>query len=390
MFFLSTALVLMAAPLTAQAAEGWDVEGSLGASLGTTENVFAAPSNETSDTVYGLSADLSLSTESEGGSFSLFGDVDLTRYADTPDEDANDYTIGAKGKIKFDGGSLFGGVKHALDTESRGSVVTRRDSKEPAESTVDNFYAGFRTSLGGMSLMAKAAYTTSDYEDLRHRITNVLIDQDFRDRGTWTETLRLGGDVDGGVGWFFQTTFTQVDYDQAPPAVLHNRDSDGYSAVIGASYDITDSLTGEVSVGWGGRSFDDAGFDDVSDLVVDADLTWMVSPATKVVFAAARDFRESTVNFSPIYISTAVGVRWSHKISDSFTVAAYVEEEWDDHEQRDRQDTTGKAGVSLAYAITESASVTGAYDFTTQDSDGVHAIPGYDDGRLTLGVSLGF
>ena len=57
LFFTSTALVLMAAPLAAYA-EDFKVDGSFGASLGTTSNALAAPSNETSDTVYGASGKL--------------------------------------------------------------------------------------------------------------------------------------------------------------------------------------------------------------------------------------------------------------------------------------------------------------------------------------------
>ena len=34
---------------------------------------------------------------------------------------------------------------------------------------------------------------TSDFEDARTRVGNFLVDQDFRDRGTWTETFRVTG-----------------------------------------------------------------------------------------------------------------------------------------------------------------------------------------------------
>lgn len=389
LFFVSTALVLASAPLAAHA-QDWKVDGSIGASLGTTSNVLAAPTNEMSDTVYGGSGKLTLSTDSDAGSFSAYGSFNLTHYADAEDENADDYAFGADGSLKFDGGSLFAGASHALNTEDRRKVTARRDTRSPTESTDDSFDIGFKTRLGGVGLMARADYVTSDFEDARNRITNAVVDQDFRDRGTWTETVRVTGSPDADVSLFAQVVFTQVDYDLKPPASLHNRDSEGYTASIGATFDITGQLSGEVSVGWSGRSFDEPAFDDVSDVVVNADLTWTVSSDTTITLAAARGFEESTVPLSPIYVATAVGASITHSYTPDFSVKAYIGEEWDDHENRDRHDTTGSAGVSAAWKVTSNAELTAAYDFSTQDSDGVHAIPGYDDGRWTVGFKVGF
>lgn len=389
LFFASTALLLAAAPFAAQA-EDFKVDGSIGAGVGTTSNVLAAPTNEQSDTVYNASGKLTLSTESGGGSFSVFGSFDSTHYADYDDENTDDYAFGANGAIKFDGGKVFAGATHSLNSEDRRKVTARRDTRRPTESANDAFNFGFKTTLGGIGFSARADYVTRDFEDARNRITNAIVDQDFRDRGTWTETFRVTGSPDADVSWFAQVAFTQVDYDLAPPAVVHNRDSDGYTASIGMTYDITDSLSGEVSVGWSGRSFDNPGFDDVSDIVVNADLTWTVSSATTITLAAARGFEETTVVNSPIYVATAAGASITHKVTPDFTVKAYIGEEWDDHENRDRKDTTGSAGVSAAYAVTSSVELSAAYDFSTQDSDGVHAIPGYDDGRWTVGFKIGF
>ncbi|MCF8506796.1 MAG: outer membrane beta-barrel protein [Caulobacter sp.] len=385
----STALVLSSAPLAAQA-QDWTVDGSIGASLGTTSNVLVAPTNEQSDTVYGATGNLSLGTKSDAGSFSLFGSFDLTRYADFGDEDSNDYAFGANGAINFEGGSVFAGAKHALNTEDRREVHTRRDTRSPIESTVDSVDFGIKTTLGGLGFSATADYVTSDFEDARTRVGNFPVDQDFRDRGTWTETFRLTGSPDADVSWFAQVAFTQVDYDLKPPASIHNRDSEGYTASVGATFDVTDSVTGEISVGWSGRSFDSPTFDDASDVVVNADLTWTVSSDTTIALTAARGFEESTVTLSPISVATSVGASITHNYTPDFKVAAYVGSAWDDHENRDRQDTTGSAGVSAAYLVAPNVEINAAYDFSTQDSDGIHAIPGYDDGRWTVGFKVGF
>lgn len=389
LFLASTALVLVSAPIAAHADEA-KIEGSVGGSVGYTSNVLAAPSNEESDKVFSAFGKLSIGAESEAGSFGVHGGFSVTQYADTSDENANDYDIGADGSIKFDGGSFFAGASHSLNTEDRRKVTARRDTKSPTESTDDSVDFGVKGRLGGLGFSARADYVTRDFEDARRRVTNAVVDQDFRDRGTWVETFRVTGAPDADVSWFAQVAFTQVDYDLAPPAVVHNRDSDGYTASVGMTFDITDQVTGEVSVGWAGRSFDSPAFDDVSDVVVDADLTWTVDDRTTVHLAAARGYEETTVTNSPIYLGTYVGASVVHKVTPDFKVKAYVQEEWDDHENRDRKDTTGGAGVSAAWKVASNVEMQAAYDFSTQDSDGVHAIPGYDDGRWTVGFKVGF
>ena len=285
---------------------------------------------------------------------------------------------------------MFAGANHSLNTEDRRKVTARRDTHRPTESANDSFDFGFKTGVGGIGFSARADYVTRDFEDARHRITNAIVDQDFRDRGTWTETLRVTGSPDADVSMFAQVAFTQVDYDLAPPASIHNRDSEGYTASIGATFDITDQLSGDISAGWSGRSFDEPTFDDVSAVVVNADLTWTVSSNTTITLAAARGFEETTVTNSPIYVATAAGASIVHKVTPDFKVKAYVGEEWDDHENRDRKDTTGSAGASVAWALAPNLEIQAAYDFSTQDSDGAHAIPGYDDGRWTVGFKVGF
>lgn len=388
-FFATTALVLASAPFAAHA-QDWTVKGSVGASLGTTSNVLAAAANEQSDTVYGAAGKVTLATKSDAGSLSLFGSFDLTHYADNDDENADDYAFGANGSLKIAGGDLFAGASHALTTEDRHKVTARRDTKSPTESTVDSVNFGINTRVGGMGLTARADYVTNDFEDARRRVTNAVVDQDFRDRGTWTETLRLTGSPDADVSWFGEVVATQIDYDLVPPAVLHNRDSKTVIVGGGVTFNMTDELTGEIKADWGSRSFDNPAWDDETGVLFSGELTWTPSKDTTVVLSAARTWEETTVSFSPFYEATAVGVRVTHSYTPDFKVGAYVSEEWDDHRNRDREDTTGAAGVSAAWKVAPNAEFTAAYDFSTQDSSGIHQIPGYDDGRFTVGFKVGF
>jgi len=389
LFFASTALLLTSAPFAAQA-QDWKVDGSVGASIGTTSNALASATNELSDTVYGAAGKLTLSTESDGGSFSAYGSFDLTHYNDNDDENADDYAFGVDGAVKFGGGSLFAGASHALATEDRRKVTARRDTRSPTESANNSFDFGFKTMLGALGFTARADYVSKDYDDARLRTTNAVVDQDFRDRGTWTETLRLTGHPEADVSWFGEVVFVQNDYDLSTPAVAHNRDSEGYTVSAGVTLDITDNVTGEIKAGFASRSFSNPAWDDETGVVFEADLTWTFAPATTFKVSAARTWEESTVTFSPFYEATAVGVRLTHEFTPDFKVAVYAEQEWADHLNRDRDDSTGGAGVSAAYRFAPNVDVTAAYDFSTQDSDGIHAIPGYDDGRWTVGLKVGF
>ncbi len=75
------------------------------------------------------------------------------------------------------------------------------------------------------------------------------------------------------------------------------RDSNGGYIKAGSSFELTRLITGEASVGWLTRSYQDARLAPISGLLTSAALTWAVTPLTTAKFIATSSIDESPLPF---------------------------------------------------------------------------------------------
>ena len=84
-------------------------------------------------------------------------------------------------------------------------------------------------------------------------------------------------------------------YDLGTDAYGYQRDSKGLSGSVGSTFQLTRVLTGEVSVGYLRRKYDDPRFDALTGLIGNASLVWTATALTTVKFTATSTVGETTV-----------------------------------------------------------------------------------------------
>lgn len=390
-FLLTTAAAAaLLTPALACAADAPNFSGVLAAGVSANDNIFATNFGEISDTVFTLNGGLNLSRHSAAGDLSAYARIDLAHYADHSDENADDYAIGADGSLNLASGQVSAGASHVLTTESRKARVARRDTVKRTEYVVDEAHAAFVATVETVRLTGRLSYSSSDYDNGRVRGTGALALQDDRDRTTQTQSLRADFKADQAMSFFGKVQHVGIDYDLAPPASRHNRDSDTVSVTGGVTFNATADLTGEIEAGWAKRTFDDAAFADVSDLSLSANLDWTAAKGTDVTFNASRSLEEEVLTGSSIYVATVVGVAISHHVGARWALGGYASREWDDHKGINRKDDVSAFGVSAAFQVSDRVEAKLAYDFTTEDSSGARRGPGYDNGVVSAGLKAKF
>ncbi len=390
-FLLTTATaVVLLTPALACAADAPKISGTLAVGANANDNIFATNFGKVSDTVFTLNGDLNLTRHSEVGDLSAYARIDLAHYADHSDENADDYSVGADGALNLASGKVSAGASHVLATESRRARVARRDTVKRTEYVVDEAHAAFVASIEAVRLTGKLSYSSSDYDNGRVRGTGAFALQDDRDRTTLIQSLRADFKADQAVSFFVKAQHVGIDYDLAPPASRHNRDSDTASVTGGVTFNATADLTGEIEAGWTKRTFDDAAFADVSDLALSANLDWTPAQGTDVAFNASRSLAEEVLTGSSIYVATVIGIEITHHASDRWALGGYVSRERDDHKGIDRKDDVTAFGASAAFRVSDRVEAKLAYDFTTEDSSGAQRSPGYDNGVVSVGLKASF
>lgn len=346
------------------------------------DNIYAAPNNEVDDYVSTLKAGVDVNSTWSRHALNLTGTIAKSLYADNSDENRLDWNVGGNGRVDVTRNTNFAaGIDYSQNHEDRGSPNSPAAASEPIQyklfSTEAKFHQGFNrlyAELGGK-------YSNYDYKD-GTTVGGANLDQDFRDRDEWNESLRLGYMVSPDTSLFVEGSLNQRNYDQAPPVVAVNRDSNGYAIVGGAQFRLTNLAQGEIFAGYQEQDYD--ALSDISGLNYGASVQWFVTPLTTVTFNAASNIEETIATAASGYTSNSASAVIDHELFRNVILSGNVGYTNDDFEGIARTDDTINAGLGVKYLVNRNADIRVGYDYTDRNSDAT----GLDYTRNEIGFTL--
>lgn len=125
-------------------------------------------------------------------------------------------------------------------------------------------------------------------------------------------TLRGGYEVSPGLMPFVEVGLDQRKHDLSTDFFGYQRDSKGFTGSVGAKFELTRLLTGEASVGYVKRTYEDSRLSDLSGLIGNASLVWTATALTTVKLTASSTVGESTLPGVPGVFYRDVGLQIDH------------------------------------------------------------------------------
>ncbi len=107
--------------------------------------------------------------------------------------------------------------------------------------------------------------------------------------------LRGGYELSPGLMPFIEGGVDTRKHDLNADVYGYQRDSKGFTGSVGAKFELTRLLTGDVSVGYVKRTYEDPRLEDLSGLIGNASLIWTATALTTVKLTATSTVGESTV-----------------------------------------------------------------------------------------------
>jgi hypothetical protein len=305
-----------------------------------------------------------LSLRSDWAVHELTADVrgGYNRYFTMPDADRPDGT----GRI---GLRLDAARDTAFDVELRGRV----DTQAPGSANLTGRAQGrpLITQYGGsagvtqrfnrLALSARASVDRTDYADAKLADGQPLSQKD-RNLTQYGLRLRTGYELSPGLVPFAEVLLDTRKYDVKADSTGFRRDSDGVQLRAGTSIELTRTLTGEVSAGYGLRRYEDQRLGDLRAPVVEAVLTWALSPLTTVKLRGATEFEETTIAGSSGAVTRRLSAELSHAFLRNLTATATASYGRSDFQGVTRQDDTIRAGLGLDYAFTRNIVLRGSFN----------------------------
>jgi len=333
------------------------------------DNILYSYDNEQSDTVFHVRPYITAISNWSRHSLTVRLAADLGRYADFDIRDYEDYFLTVTGRLDFTGRNNLG---YRFDAMQLHEDLNSRDSEQGIEpTTYDLFGAGLtydhyfnRFSLGGSLDWQQLTY--DDAVDA----SGDIIDNEDRDRQTLVASLTGGYQFKTDKRAFVTLAWDQTEYDQEFDRSGYHRDSSGLSLSGGLDFTITNLLSGDVSLGYFEREYDDPELQNVDGFGFGAGLTWLPTQLTSVRFNVSSSIEDSASSTASGYFRTLYAVRVDHELLRDLQLTGRLSFSDSDYETvagapagSRTSDQVFRAGLGMNYFINRWMWVGVTYDY---------------------------
>ena len=350
------------------------------------DNVFAAPTDEVNDVILRGLADLRVTSNWSVHALEFRGTLGSDKFLDLDTEDRTDITLSAAGRVDVLRSTQIGGeVSHQDLMEDRTASNAPRNAVKPVRYDVDSIEAYAQRESGRLRLRGEVDFQELDYDNV-YNAAGAILDQNFRDRDLFTATVRSELAISPATAIFLEGAYNEFSYKQDLVG-FGSRDSEGYAALGGVSFDITQLMRGEVAVGYRTQSYDNPLLSDSNSLAARGNVQWFPTPLLTVVLDASRTEESSDLATSPGYLASAVGISADYELLRNLIISAGLSYHEDDYKGVDRTDSHWNRSLSATYMLNRNWAVSANYAYLEQDSSGLQAgVSDYDQNRLGLAV----
>ena len=237
--------------------------------------------------------------------------------------------------------------RFAVSEQTLSSLGLGSGSATTAHPLVSTFGAtlGGAQKFGDLTVALHATLDRTAYESVG---TDDLASDDFND---WGLRGRVSYRLTEAISPFVETTADARRYDAAVDYSGYDRNSDGWTAVAGATLAFTRQLTGEASVGYGARAYVDPKLRNFGGPLVDASLVWSATPLTTVTAKAQTTLGDAVVAGASGALSRTFSLDVAHALTPAVTLGATASWTGADYVGVAQRDSTTSYGLRAEYRL---------------------------------------
>jgi len=350
-------------------------------------NIFATDTNKQSDTIFIIAP--SIEAKSDFGRHELIfgGNIRHQEYADVGSESYTDLGANIDGRLDVKRGTYINaGTNYQQAHESRSAAGIASGSVEPIEFDITNFYGEAVHETGRIRASASAGFGKWNYED-GELVGGVVADQDFRDRDIIDAGLRVDYAISPDTAVFARARYQDQQHDFIVPGGIP-RDQNGYIFDVGADFDITNLIRGEVGVGYINRKFDAPATPDFDGLSYSAKVDWFATPLITVSGNGSRSVNASGIVASPAFVDTSVGINADYEYRRNIIFSAGYQFSDQKYRGIDRADKRNTLSAGATYLMNRNVGFTAGIVRNSLSSNGALAQSDFGITQVRFGLTL--
>jgi hypothetical protein len=203
--------------------------------------------------------------------------------------------------------------------------------------------------LGDLTLALHGSLDHTSYENATiDGVVDDLSSDDYSDLGL---RARASYEASRAISPFVELDVDTRRYDDGVDAAGYARNSNGVTGLAGATLGFTQQLTGETSLGYGERAYQDPRLPEMSSPLVNASLIWTATPLTTVTAKAQTTLAETITPGASGAIQHNYTIDVAHDLTRSLTLGASAGYSTDDYVGVALHDATATLGARAEYHL---------------------------------------
>jgi hypothetical protein len=356
------------------------------------DNIYASATGKTDDNIWRVKPELAVRSDWSRHALGFFAGGNVIRYSDKGTEDAEEYTLSANGRIDIARGSnITGSVQTQHLVEPRSNPTSPSAAAEPVEYDLNQGSIVLTKEFNRLRLIGRVEDKDYNYDDVRRTVPLAgvgIIDQDFRDRNELTYGGKAEYALSPDTALYVSALGNKRDYDNKVAA--SDRTSDGYVLGVGANFDVSELVRGDVQIGYMKQSYDNPLFTDIDGFSAAGRVEWFPTQLTTVGLNGSRSIEESTATGSQGYISNNIGASIDHELLRNVLLSAAYTHGKDNYKGVDRDDKRDNFSATATYLLNRRVGLFLTYNYLKQDSSGAASGASFKDNKLIASVALQF
>jgi hypothetical protein len=376
---------------TGQKAGGFTVYPRVTVDLEHNDNIYAVATGKTDDNIWRVKPELAVRSDWSRHALGFFAGGNIIRYADNGTEDAEEYTVSANGRIDIERGSnITGSVQTQHLVEPRTAPTSPSAAGKPVKYDLNQGSVVLTKEFNRLRLVGRVDDKDFNYDDVPNIGGTGVVDQDFRDRNEIYYGAKAEYAVSPDTAVYLSALGNKKDYDSN--LVATDRSSDGYVVGVGANFDVSELMRGDIQVGYMKQSYDGTGFKDIDGVNVLGRLEWFPTQLTTLGLNGSRTIEEATAPGSPGYVSSNIGASIDHEVLRNVLFSAAASYGKDAYEQIDRDDKRTNFSATATYLLNRRVGLFLTYNYLKQESEGAPLQRGasFKDTKVVASVALQF
>ena len=358
-------------------------------------NIYGAPNHPTNDVIGVASPEVDLVSQWARNKLTVFARTSTHEYASHSGEDTTDWQFGGTGRLDLgDSTANFGGDYGYLAEPRTASVgqtnLATFTTIHPVEYYQSDANADLVHTFNRLQVQGGLTYLGQQFQNATNTLGQTVLENAF-DNQRLALSAKAGYAMSPDTALYAAIGYNTIDYPNASltlsPAGV-SRNSSGETYDVGANFDLTQLLRGDVEVGYLHQEFSSGVYKPLDGFHALGKVEWFPTQLTTVTMTGARNVNPATVPGSPAVITAGVSGQVDHELLRNVILTGIARYEDDDYQGIDRRDHISEFTISGDYLLNHNIGLHLAYDYLTQDSAGVSRGLDFNDNRVTLSTTL--